>query len=289
MRRCMRCPRQAVLDQRLQRVHRRWLSMHQTQAPRGRPQRSEPPENLAAVGVCRHRIDFRDRGVGGDASPVNPNFPRTVDELLAASACGLITDKKYRVSLIWKRRGQVVQHAAAGGHAARRDHDSRAATRCELLGLLRGGDCLETRGRERVHLTRGGSQVRVEFSDTRRVVPECLRRHRAVHIDRQHGNPMLSLQAAQPVEHLLDASDREGRDHQFAAAGGRALDYVRQLRARIIGLVITITVGRFHEHNVGGDGVRRVGKDRPVVTTEIPTKENGGTPVKPHDHEGRSE
>ena len=93
--------------------------MHETQATRSRPERAEPLENLAAVGVRRHGIDLRDAGVDGDASPVNPNVPRAVDQLSSASACGLIADKKNCVFLIWKRGGEVVQDAAARRHAAR--------------------------------------------------------------------------------------------------------------------------------------------------------------------------
>ena len=93
--------------------------MHQAQTARSRPQSTEPFEDLAAVGVRRHRINLRYAGVDRDASPVNANFARAVDELSSASACGLIADKKYRVSLIRKRRGKVVQDAAARRHAAR--------------------------------------------------------------------------------------------------------------------------------------------------------------------------
>ena len=78
------------------------------------------------------------------------------------------------------------------------------------------------------------------------------------------------LEALQPVDHFLDAADRERRDDQLAAARDAAVDDRRQPLAVVVGLVQPIAVGRFDEQDVGaratGDGI---GKHRPAVAAEV--------------------
>ena len=88
------------LHQRLQRVHRPRLAVHETDASRADRQRAEPAEDLAAIGVRRHRVDLRDARVHRDRVPVNLDLARAVDELTPAGARGLIADEEHRVPRI---------------------------------------------------------------------------------------------------------------------------------------------------------------------------------------------
>ena len=71
----------------------------------------------------------------------------------APRARRLIPDKQHRVSRIGERRGEMMQHAAAGRHAARRDDDRRLPRRDEIRRLLRRGDRRHARGAEHAQLS----------------------------------------------------------------------------------------------------------------------------------------
>ena len=72
--------------------------------------------------------------------------------------------------------------------------------------------------------------VGIELPEPLGVTGERVNRHRAVDKHRQHGNPLLHLEPLQPVNELLDPTDRERRNDDPAAALRGAVDDIRQLR-----------------------------------------------------------
>ena len=121
---------------------------------------------------------------------------------------------------------------------------------------------------------RGRHHVGVELVGPVRVELQRARRHRAVDVDRQHRNAPRVFEPLQPVEHLLDAPDRERRDDQLAAALGGVVDDAGQPPAVVVGFVQSIAVGRLDEQDVGGVDRRRIGQHGPAVTAEVAAEQD---------------
>ena len=94
-------------------------------------------------------------------------------------------------------------------------------------------------------------QLGIELVQPLGVPRQRLHRHRAVDEDRQHRNPLLLFEPANPVEELLDPADREGRDHELAAALGGRPNHLRELLAVVVFFVNPVAVSRLHEQVVG--------------------------------------
>ena len=206
-----------------------------------------------------------------------------------------------------------MEHAAPLRHPARRDHDRRRLRRGQLLRLLGIGDDAEPLGAEDAHLALlhrlaapdvGGMgrgrvvrrlvvallrpHLRIELVHALRVARERGRRHRAVHENREHRDPLLRLQALHPVEELLDAADRERRDDQLAAPLRGVVDDLRESVAVVVLLVNAIAIRRFDEQVVRLGHRRRIRQHRPAEPSEIAAEEDG-PPVHAHPHVRRAE
>ena len=95
------------------------------------------------------------------------------------------------------------------------------------------------------------------------------RSHGAVDEHRQHGDAALVLESLQPVDHFLDATDRERRNDQLAASRGDRRDDLCQLRTTIVCFVNAIAVGGLDQQHVRLGHRSRIGEHRTAVSSEI--------------------
>src|SRR5690606_6263256 len=109
----------------------------------------------------------------------------------------------------------------------------------------------------------------VEFVDTAGVHLQRSARHRTVDIDRQHGNAFLVFEAADPVDQLLDAAERKGRNDDLAATIDGPVDDLGEPAAFVVDSVRAVAVGRFDEQHVGFTGRLRVVHDGAAVAPQI--------------------
>ena len=120
-------------------VERDRLAVHEIGHARRACEARQPAHDLAGVGVRRHRVDALDARGDRDDAAEQLDLLRAVDEQAAARAGAW----KPTNSTVFFGSGSVaremVQHAAAGRHAARRDDDRRLARRDEVRRLLRRG------------------------------------------------------------------------------------------------------------------------------------------------------
>ena len=212
------------------------LAVHEIRRHRRRAETAEPAQDLARIGVRRHRVDLLDSRADRHVLAVDLDLLRAVDQLPAARAGRLEADEEHRVARVGQARDQVMQHAAAGRHAARRDDDRRRvairrapSTRCAEV------DRRETPALNARDLAAGGSHFLIELVARARVELQCRRwpsdcRRRPA-ASRAAPRP----RAAQPVQQLFDAADGKRRNDHLAAARDRLLDDPRQRRAVVFG------------------------------------------------------
>ena len=183
---------------------------------RRRLKAAEPAQDLRRVGVRRHRFDLAIAACTGIIWPwiLTDGAPSTS----CRPAC--LPPGSRPSSTVFAGRAarlEVMQHAAAGGHAARRDDDRRHLRLRELLRFRGRRDGAETVGAERADAAarappaRGASapararlvvrrlvvallrlQLGIELVQPLGVARQRLHRHRAVDEDRQHRNALLS-------------------------------------------------------------------------------------------------
>ena len=260
--------------------------MHEERRGRRSGEARDPARDLGRVGVGGHRVDLRDARGDRYHLPVDLHFPGPVHEGAPARALRLEADKQHGVPWVRQAELQVVEHAAAGRHPARRDDDAGEVHAHDILRLLARGDRGEaSRGRAVV------LHVGIELAAAAAVVAQGLGRHGTVEEDRLHGDPALLLETANPVEHFLDAPDRERRDDESPAALHRVTDDSCQLFAIVFRRVLPIAVGGFEEEHVRLLDPRRVRQDRAVVAAEISAEQNRAAAVgrERHADEGRAE
>ena len=88
-------------------------------------------------------------------------------------------------------------------------------------------------------------------------------RHGAVDVDREPGQATLSEGLFNVVEQILGAADGETRHEDLALRLQRMLDDADRFIDRILqGFMVTVTIGRFHDHHVGLREWFRVTYDR---------------------------
>ena len=159
---------------------------------------------------------------------------------------------------------QMMEHAATGRHAARRDHH---------LGIAAGGDRLGTFDVSRV--SRDSADRAADFR--REAVISTVRmkqvgrvdRHGAVKIDRNVQQPAGGLEFPQMIEQRLCAADGEGWDNDGAAAVDCALDHRAENLGGVARFVNAIAVGGFDDNEVGFRNWLGIGHHRIVVASEI--------------------
>jgi hypothetical protein len=129
-----------------------------------------------------------------------------------------------------------MQHAAAGGHAARRNHNRRlygwpsvpsiavVTTRSEIVWSQTSRRFFSVR---RISSSSSGDARRIEPQRLR--WPSGYRRSTGT-----TGNATLLLETPHPVEQLLDAADGKRRNDQLAAALDGAANDLRQFLTVII-------------------------------------------------------
>src|SRR5690606_24101758 len=83
----------------------------------------QPAEDLVVIGMRRHLIVSEDARAHGHDLAVNLHEAGALDELTPARARCLEADEEHGVARVGEKALEVVQHAAAGGHAAGRDDD----------------------------------------------------------------------------------------------------------------------------------------------------------------------
>ena len=197
---------QLRLDGRPQCVHRRRLAVHEI-----RRAGAAPRSRRAIAGFRRGRRAptsspcFSMRAFTGTTCPRIFTSGRPLDELPAPGLGGLVADEDHRVPAARQGGRQVMQHAATGRHAARRDHNRRRARLSTS-----SADCWNRRHglRRRAGWPRAGG-----------VVAQSVQGHRAVHEDRNGAECAPRPPACcTPVPAPLPRGHRERRDDHLPAA-----------------------------------------------------------------------
>jgi hypothetical protein len=119
---------------------------------RRRGEAAEPAHDFVGVGVRRHRVDALDPRGDRDPRAVDLDALLAVDQTASARAGRLVAGEEHGVPRVRQRRLEMVQHAPAFRHPARRDDDGRHLRSRQLLRLFRVADDAEPLGAEDAHL-----------------------------------------------------------------------------------------------------------------------------------------
>ena len=157
------------------------------------------------------------------------------------------------------------------------------------FGLLWRGDRLKARRREHRDILLRWLHVGIEFTHARRVVPERLRGHGTVDVDRHHRDALLAFQATDPVQQLFHPPNRKRRNDQLASPGRGVVNDLCELGAVVVLLMIAIAVRRLDQHDVRPNGRKRIRQHRTAVSSEVSAKKNRRTTLQTHDDERRTE
>ena len=114
-----------------------------------------------------------------------------------------------------------------------------------------------------------GRQIRIELGRPARIEAHRRARHRTVDENGQNRDPLRFLQMFQPVQDLLDATDRKRGNDELSAAARALVDDRREPRAAIVGLVHAIAVRGLDKKNVCRADGRRVWQNRTSVSAQI--------------------
>jgi hypothetical protein len=142
---------------------------------------------------------------------------------LAECTRGLEPLEEHGIPGIRQAALQMMHHASAGCHAARRYDNDGIADRVEGLGIGHGAVEVDA-GRPKRPDPLSFELVHFEIV-VLVMVPVQIRavdRHRAVHVNRNGLEAPTLDEFAQDVEQLLRATYGEGRNHHAAATRGRA-------------------------------------------------------------------
>ena len=173
-------------DARLQRVHRRparrapgrWRLV-------ARRERSPSQRMISPRSACADiESILAMRACTGDVA-VDLHLVGAVDELRGRACRRPGSRRTARCSADRAGRGEVVQHAAAGGHAARGDDDRRSLARSAPSTAASRRPSWNARGGELRDLMRR-AHVWIELRRSRGVELQRLDGHRAVDVDGQH-------------------------------------------------------------------------------------------------------
>ena len=97
---------------------------------------TEPIEESALVGVSRKAVELNDFGFDRNIGAVDLDLTRTGCKGISPSAGCLETRQQDRIPAMGCQRLQMVEHASASRHAARRDDDHRATAPIQLSRLV---------------------------------------------------------------------------------------------------------------------------------------------------------
>jgi len=168
---------------------------------------------------------------------------------------------------------EVVQDAAALGHPGRGDDDAGASRVVELDRLADVVDQLEPARVERV-VTFGqlATEVAPGTAGRSAVDLEGGQRHGAVDVHRNVRDAPVDDQLPDLAQQQRGAVDREGWHQRHPAAGQRPSQYVGQL-VDAVPLVLTVAVGRLHDHDVGCTERLRGPQQRVVWSAQVPAED----------------
>ena len=172
---------------------------------------------------------------------------------------------------------EMMQHAAAGGHAARGDDDRRAS----LDATSAIDSCADATTVIRAVPKTADVALAVDFmpgsSSLHALGIELQRagRHRAVDVDRQHRNPLASARAA-CSQYSTSSTRPTANDGMISLPPrfDRLVDDRRQPRTAVVGLVQPVAVGRLEQQHVGALDRRRVRQHGPAVAAEVAAEQH---------------
>ncbi len=212
----------------------------------------------------RQHRQVRDLGVDRNPLAVNPDEPFPGQDGRPAGARHLIAGDHDGVARIRGKCLEVMQNPAAGGHSAGGQHDLGVVARRDPHGLLGVAGIGGHRAHTLVDLWRQPVIVPVAAQQITGVDG-----HRTVQVDRhirqRAGGPKLP----QVVQQGLGTADREGRDHDGAAALHRRVDDLGQGLHRVGALMQPVAVGGLHHQVVRGRHRLGVEHHRIVVAAQI--------------------
>src|SRR5258706_8869404 len=272
----VRRPFQFALDSLFERLGRRRFAVDDEGHPWRRRKSSQPAQDFIDVRVRRHRVEPLDPGGDVDNLAQHLDLLRAIAKEPPSRAAGLKPDEHHRIASIGQRRREVMEHATAGRHPARRDHDGRLGRLHDLLGLF---DCLGNGHSRRVERADVALplitmiQIGIELVEALAVELQRARRHGAVDIHGQNRNSLLLLELLDPVDDFLGAADGERRNNQFASARHRVTDDLVELRV-FVRSMHSIAVRRFDEKHIGDRHLRGIGQNWTSVPSEIAAEQN---------------
>src|SRR6266508_706936 len=123
MLRHVHAPAEGGFDPLLQRVLRRRFAVNQIRRRRWSRERSQPLHDLGGIGMRRNAVQFFDMCRHEHLLPVDLDGLYAVDQLTPACPLCLIADEQDGVAGIGQTRREVMEHAAACGHATGGNHD----------------------------------------------------------------------------------------------------------------------------------------------------------------------
>lgn len=238
--------------------------MSDEHALRRRPQAAEPVEQALLVGVRRKVVKLCNLGPDRDVFAVDLHLGRAGGDRRPARAAGLKSGEEDRVLRIRREGPEVVQHAPARRHAARRDDHHRAATKVQRFRFDRRAHDLGGLARAGTFLDRQSMLWAVAVVELGHV-----HRHRAVQEHRHIGDRIRFPQPVDRIQQRLRAADGKGRDHDDAAAVAGAPDDLADALEWIAHVMKPVPVRRLDDHRVGREPARRRQHDEVVGTPEV--------------------
>src|SRR5579863_4818236 len=128
-------PMKLGCDLLLQRLCRAWLAVHQPDLARRHRKASHPAQQLSIIRVSAQVLHRLDVGANYHHLAIHFYGPGTRLQDLAARARSLKSLEQDRVPGIRQATHEVMQHAAAGGHTARRNDDHGFGGVVKRLGI----------------------------------------------------------------------------------------------------------------------------------------------------------
>ena len=230
----------------------------------------EPCEHFEVVGVAGEAVDGGDAGAYFDVLAEHADGFLAVAEGAAAGAFGLVADEEDGGVGVGEVEPEVVEDAAAGGHAGAGDDDGAVGEGAEGLGLALVGDEVEALGAEDVEAGDGlGAAGEVEVSEVVLVGLEGAEGHGGVEVDGDGGDGAGFFEFAEDVEEALGAADGEGGDEDGGVALEGFVEGGGELFADGFGLVEAVSVGGLHDEEVDVVGLGRGAEDGVVGAADV--------------------
>ena len=262
--------------------------MHKRES-RLRLEAAKPLQQAALVGMrgqAAHRVHARSHA---DVAAVDAHPLRAIDQPAAQCADALVTDEHHVRTAHAEVLLEVMQDAAAIGHAAAGDDDRAAPHPVDRHRLFSAGGQVQVRHGERGWLAPPhGLRIGIEQLVVAVIDLHHLARHRAVQIDPPARELPFFPVFREPVQQFLGAADRERRDQHVAAIAPGGVEDAAQLADGIRAiLVVAVAIGGFHQYQVGFNDRRRVAQDRRSLWAEV-AGEHQLLAVRPQFDDGRA-